>query len=91
MAELFPSVSIGRMDADTTAVRGAHHQILESFRTGETQLLVGTQIVAKGHDFPDVHTAVVVSADHGFRMPDFRAAERTCTSAVALIVEVAGT
>lgn len=82
----FPDVAIGRMDADTTQVRGAHARILEAFRDGRTQLLVGTQIVAKGHDFPDVHTAVVVSADQGFRMPDFRAAERT----YALLVQLAG-
>ena len=49
-------------------------------------MLVGTQIVAKGHDFPGVHVAVVVSADRGFRMPDFRAAERTA----ALVVQLAG-
>jgi primosomal protein N' (replication factor Y) len=67
-------------------VRGSHHRILEGFRHGETRALVGTQIVAKGHDFPDVHTAVVISADQGFRMPDFRAAERT----FALLVQLAG-
>lgn len=86
LAETFPEVSIGRMDADTTAVRGSHHRILEAFRRGETRMLVGTQIVAKGHDFPGVALAVVVSADQGFRMPDFRASERT----YALLVQVAG-
>ncbi len=86
LAELLPGVSIGRMDADTTAVRGSHHRILEDFRQGRTRLLVGTQIVAKGHDFPDVHLAVVVNADQGFRMPDFRASERT----TALLVQLAG-
>lgn len=83
---LFPHVPQARMDADTTAARGAHHRILTDFREGRTKLLVGTQIVAKGHDFPDVHTAVVISADRGFRMPDFRAAERT----FALLVQMAG-
>ncbi|MFK7929347.1 MAG: primosomal protein N' [Myxococcota bacterium] len=82
----FPDIPIGRMDADTTQVRGAHARILDAFRDGRTRLLIGTQIVAKGHDFPDVHTAVVVSADQGFRMPDFRAAERT----YALLVQLAG-
>jgi len=82
----FPDVSVARMDADTTAARGAHQRILTDFREGRTQLLIGTQIVAKGHDFPGVHTAVVVSADRGFRMPDFRAAERT----YALLVQMAG-
>jgi primosomal protein N' (replication factor Y) len=86
LADLFPRVPIARMDADTTAERGAHHRILSSFREGRTKLLVGTQIVAKGHDFPGVHTAVVVSADRSLRMPDFRAAERTA----ALLVQLAG-
>jgi primosomal protein N' (replication factor Y) len=86
LSAFFPDVPIGRMDADTTQVRGAHEQILDAFGSGKTRLLVGTQIVAKGHDFPDVHTAVVVSADQGLRMPDFRAAERT----YALIVQLAG-
>lgn len=86
LEHLFPGIPIARMDADTTKGRGSHHQILEAFRDGETRMLVGTQIVAKGHDFPDVHTAVVVSADRGFRMPDFRAAERT----YALLVQLAG-
>ncbi len=83
---LFPDVPTARMDADTTAVRGSHHTILSDFRDGKTKLLVGTQIVAKGHDFPDVHTAVVISADHGLRMPDFRASERT----FALLIQMAG-
>ncbi len=86
LERLFPEIAIARMDADTTSARGAHHRILTAFREGRTQLLVGTQIVAKGHDFPGVHTAVVISADRGFRMPDFRAAERT----FALLVQVAG-
>jgi len=86
LRRLFPDIPQERMDADTTAVRGSHHRILQRFRSGDTRLLVGTQIVAKGHDFPDVHTAVVVSADRGFRMPDFRAAERT----YALLVQMAG-
>lgn len=86
LAQRFPGVPIGRMDADTTAARGAHHQILTAFREGRTRLLVGTQVVAKGHDFPGVHTAVIVSADRGLRIPDFRSAERT----MALIVQLAG-
>ncbi len=86
LAELFPNVRQARMDADTTAARGAIPHLLDRFRAGETQLLVGTQIVAKGHDFPGVHTAVVISADRGIRMPDFRAAERT----YALLVQLAG-
>lgn len=86
LQELLPGVPIGRMDADTTSWRGAHHELLERFRKGELRVLVGTQMVAKGHDFPGVTLAVVVSADHGLRMPDFRAAERT----YALLTQVAG-
>lgn len=86
LAELFPDVALDRMDADTTGARGAHHRILERFRTGQTQLLVGTQIVAKGHDFPNVSLAVILGVDHVMRMPDFRAAER----AFALITQLAG-
>ncbi len=86
LTKLFPDIAMARMDADTTAVRGAHHRILSAFRDGDTRLLIGTQIVAKGHDFPGVHTAIVVSADHGLRIPDFRSAERT----YALLVQMAG-
>lgn len=77
VAAAFPGVPIGRMDADTTSERGAHARLLDAFREGRTQLLVGTQIVAKGHDFPDVHVAAVLGADHILGMPDFRSAERT--------------
>ena len=86
LRDLLPGIGIARMDADTTSWRGAHHELLERFRTGEVRVLVGTQMVAKGHDFPDVTLAVVVSADHGLRMPDFRAAERTAS----LLTQVAG-
>ncbi|MBN2800098.1 MAG: primosomal protein N' [Deltaproteobacteria bacterium] len=86
LARLFPDAPLGRMDADTTSVRGSHHTILQSFRDERTRLLVGTQMLAKGHDFPRVQVAVVVSADHGLRMPDFRAAERTWS----LLVQLAG-
>ncbi len=75
--EAFPGVSVARMDADTTSERGSHARILDRFRDGEVQLLVGTQIVAKGHDFPDVHVAAVLGVDHILGMPDFRSAERT--------------
>ena len=82
----FPGIGILRMDADTTTGRGSHHQILSAFRAGEAQLLVGTQLVAKGHDFPDVHLAAVVGVDHILTMPDFRSAERTW----ALVTQLAG-
>jgi primosomal protein N' (replication factor Y) len=75
--EAFPGIPVGRMDADTTTERGSHARILDDFREGRTRLLVGTQIVAKGHDFPDVHVAAVLGVDHILGMPDFRASERT--------------
>ncbi len=86
LRELFPDVPMARMDADTTAARGAHFELLEGFRKGDTRLLVGTQIVAKGHDFPDVHVAVVLGADHVLMLPDFRSAE----SCFSLVTQLAG-
>ena len=85
----FPGVPIARMDADTTAERGSHARILERFRDGDARLLVGTQIVAKGHDFPDVHVAAVLGCDHILGMPDFRSAER-CFSLVTQLCGRAG-
>ncbi len=85
VSEAFPGVPVGRMDADTTAERGAHARILDDFREGRTQLLVGTQVIAKGHDFPDVHVAAVLGVDHVLGMPDFRAAERTFALVTQLI------
>ena len=82
----FPGTGIVRMDADTTAARGSHFTLLERFRSGEAQLLVGTQLVAKGHDFPDVHLAAVVGVDHILMLPDFRSAERT----FSLVTQLAG-
>lgn len=89
LAQTFPGVPIARMDADTTAERGSHAQILERFRNGDARLLIGTQIVAKGHDFPDVHVAAVLGCDHILGMPDFRSAER-CFSLVTQLCGRAG-
>lgn len=86
LQEAFPEARIARMDADTTRARGAHGRILEGFRRGEADLLVGTQLVAKGHDFPDVHLAAVVGVDSVLGLPDFRSAERTW----ALVTQLAG-
>ena len=83
---LFPEIGISRMDADTTATKGAHHRILEEFRSGKSQLLLGTQLVAKGHDFPSVTMAAVIGVDHILTLPDFRSAERT----YALVTQLAG-
>jgi primosomal protein N' (replication factor Y) len=86
LQEAFPDTAISRMDADTTRGRGAHHRILSAFRAGEQQILVGTQLVAKGHDFPGVRLSAVVGVDHLLSMPDFRSAERTH----ALVTQLAG-
>ena len=86
LSNMFPNVPVGRMDADTTRTKGAHHRLLKEFSRGDIRLLIGTQMVAKGHDFPDVHVAAVIGADHVLRMPDFRAAERT----FSLLTQLAG-
>jgi len=86
VSELLPGVAVGRMDADTTSVKGSHSRILEQFRSGQTQVLVGTQLVAKGHDFPNVHLAGVVGVDNVLSLPDFRSAERT----FSLVTQLAG-
>ncbi len=75
-----------RLDADTTAGVGGHLEILAAFEAADSGVLVGTQMVAKGHDFPDVVLAVVVDADSTLRFPDFRAEERT----FALVAQLAG-
>ena len=84
--KLFPSAVVARMDADTMSERGAMERVLSSFRKRQIDVLVGTQMIAKGHDFPDVTLVGVVSADTGLFMPDFRAAERT----FQLLYQVAG-
>jgi primosomal protein N' (replication factor Y) len=84
--ELFPRAEILRMDRDTTARRGALVRILERFRQGRANILLGTQMIAKGLDFPRVTLVGVVSADAGLNLPDFRSAERT----FQLITQVAG-
>lgn len=86
LEEALPGVRISRMDADTTRGKGSHQRILEAFRAGESQILVGTQLVAKGHDFPGVTLAAVVGVDHVLLMPDFRSAERT----YGLVTQLAG-
>jgi primosomal protein N' (replication factor Y) len=77
LAEVFPDARVLRMDLDTTTGKGAHRQILDRFGRGEADVLLGTQMVAKGLDFPRVTLVGVVNADTGMLLPDFRAAERT--------------
>ncbi len=86
LARNFPQAVLARMDTDATKVRGSHHEILERFKKGEIDLLVGTQMVAKGLDFPRVTLVGVVSADTALNLPDFRSAERTFN----LLTQVAG-
>ncbi len=86
LRELFPTLAIARLDRDTTRRRGAFERIFHDFASGSLNLLVGTQMIAKGHDFPNVTLVGVVSVDAGLMMPDFRAPERT----FQLIAQVAG-
>jgi primosomal protein N' (replication factor Y) len=86
LKELFPEMNIARLDRDTTRRRGSLEQILMEFAEGGIDLLVGTQMIAKGHDFHNVTLVGVVSVDVGLALPDFRAAERT----FQLLTQVAG-
>ncbi len=83
---LFPGVPVGRMDVDTTQGKDGHAKILDAFRKGETQILVGTQMIAKGLDFPNVTLVGVIAADTTLNLPDYRSAERT----FQLLTQVAG-
>ncbi len=85
-AELFPEARIARMDVDTTAAKWAHQRILDRVEHGEVDILLGTQMIAKGLDFPRVTLVGVVNADVGLHLPDFRASERT----FQLLSQVAG-
>lgn len=82
----FPTARIARMDRDTTSTRNAHRDILEQFDRGETDILIGTQMVAKGLDFRRVTLVGVINADAGMWLPDFRAEERT----FQLLMQVSG-
>jgi primosomal protein N' (replication factor Y) (superfamily II helicase) len=82
----FPSARVIRMDRDTTQAKNAHLTMLRQFRTGEADILIGTQMVAKGLDFPNVTLVGVISADTALNLPDFRASER----AFQLLTQVSG-
>jgi len=77
LKELLPSARIVRMDSDTTSGKGSHERLLSRMNDGSADILVGTQMIAKGHDFPEVTLVGVVNAEASLGMPDFRAAERT--------------
>ncbi len=84
--QAFPTARIARLDRDTVTGKRQYETVLHDFREGHYDLLVGTQMIAKGHDIPNVTLVGVVSADVGLGMPDFRAAER----AFQLLTQVAG-
>ena len=73
----FPDARILRMDADTTAKKGGHEAILEAFANREADILIGTQMIVKGHDFPGVTLVGILAADLSLNTPDYRSAERT--------------
>ncbi|MDO4543988.1 MAG: primosomal protein N' [Clostridia bacterium] len=86
LQELFPSARCLRLDTDTTSKKGALADILRSFSLGRADVLIGTQMIAKGHDFPNVTLVGVISADTTLNLPDFRSRERT----FQLLTQVAG-
>ncbi|WP_421925960.1 primosomal protein N' [Lysinibacillus capsici] len=84
--KLFPEARVLRMDVDTTKHKGAHEEILEIFGAGHADILLGTQMIAKGLDFPNITLVGVLSADTSLHLPDYRAAERT----FQLLTQVSG-
>lgn len=82
----FPAANVKRFDADSTARKNAHQQILAAFQQQEIDILIGTQMVAKGLDFPNVTLVGVIAADTALNLPDFRASEQT----FSLLTQVAG-
>ena len=86
IASALPGLRVLRMDYDTTQAKYAHEEILKKFRDGEADVLLGTQMVTKGHDFPRVATVGVLSADASFTVDDYRANERT----FAMLTQVIG-
>lgn len=75
--KMFPQARVLRMDLDTTSKKGGHEEILSAFAEGDADILIGTQMIVKGHDFPDVTLVGVLAADLSLYTPDYRAAERT--------------
>lgn len=86
VAKLVEPLPVFRLDSDSASARGAHARILGDFDRAPAGVLIGTQMVAKGHDFPNVVLSVIVDADSSLRFPDFRAEERT----FALVAQLAG-
>lgn len=86
LREIMPEARVLRMDVDTTRTKNAHEKILEKFGNHEADILLGTQMIAKGLDFPNVTLVGVINADTGLNLPDFRASERS----FELLMQVAG-
>jgi primosomal protein N' (replication factor Y) (superfamily II helicase) len=86
MRRIFPKARVARMDADAMTSRNAYHQTLEAFKEGAIDILVGTQMIAKGLHFPNVTLVGIINADLSLHLPDFRAGERT----FQLLTQVAG-
>ncbi|WP_047999593.1 primosomal protein N' [Lactiplantibacillus herbarum] len=86
LQDLLPDANIIRMDNDTTRKKGAHEKLLAKFGSGEADILIGTQMIAKGLDFPNVTLVGVLNADTALGLPDFRASERT----FQLLTQVSG-
>jgi primosomal protein N' (replication factor Y) len=86
LARLFPDAPLARLDRDTAAARGAMEAVLERVHSGEARILVGTQMLTKGHHFPDVSLVVILDADQGLFASDYRATERLAQT----ITQVAG-
>src|SRR5262249_15606327 len=84
--ELFPESKIVRMDSDVTNKRGAHQEIFDKFASGEANILIGTQMIAKGLDVAKVTVVGVLAADAAFNLPDYRSMER----GFQLLTQVAG-
>jgi len=84
--KLFPSYTVQRFDFDSTRLKGTHENILSDFKNGKIKILVGTQMITKGHDFPNVTLVGIISADTSLNIPDFRSGERT----FQLITQVSG-
>jgi primosomal protein N' (replication factor Y) len=86
LRQLFPDARLARMDRDTTMRKGAHHRLVDRMSAGKIDVLIGTQMIAKGHDFPAVTLVGVLNTDTALNLPDFRSAERV----FSLLSQVAG-
>jgi primosomal protein N' (replication factor Y) len=86
VSKLFPDCRVGRMDSDSMSAKDAHSETLKAFKAGEIQILIGTQMIAKGLHFPNVTLVGVVCADTALSFPDFRASEQT----FQVLTQVAG-